>query len=202
MKELAARKHWIFDMDGTLTVPMHDFAWLKRQLGIPEDQDILATLSSRPASQAERDRAFIADWEEGIARKAQPQADGLALLASLDARGARLGVLTRNTKVGADLTLEAAGLDGFFAPQAVLSRDCAPAKPDPAGVQRLLDLWGADAADAVVVGDWIYDIRAGRSAGTSTVLVRRHGLQPWEHEADCTVDDLRALLPAVDGLPG
>lgn len=196
MTALADRQHWIFDMDGTLTVPMHDFDWLKRQLKIPDGEDILATLAARPAVQAARDRAFIADWEEDIARRARPQPDALALLGALEARGARLGVLTRNTKVGADLTLEAAGLSRFFEPEAVLSRDCAPAKPDPAGVDRLLNSWGAHAGDAVVVGDWVYDIRAGIAAGTATVLVRRHGPQPWEHEADCTVDTLEALLPS------
>ena len=194
MTSLADRQHWIFDMDGTLTVPMHDFDWLKRQLRIPDGEDILATLETRPAAQAARDRAFIAEWEEDIARRAQPQADALALLRALEARGARLGVLTRNTKIGADLTLEAAGLARFFAPEAVLSRDCAPAKPDPAGVLHLLGGWGASATDAVVVGDWVYDIRAGVAAGAATVLVRRHGPQPWEQEADLAVDTLEALL--------
>ncbi|HCR31850.1 MAG TPA: HAD family hydrolase, partial [Stenotrophomonas sp.] len=32
---LSAVRHWVFDMDGTLTVAMHDFERIKRELGIP-----------------------------------------------------------------------------------------------------------------------------------------------------------------------
>lgn len=199
MIDLTRRTHWVFDMDGTLTVPMHDFAAIKRELEIPDGEDILTELARRPPARAAADRAFLAAWEEDIARRAQAQDDALALLEALQDAGARLGVLTRNTRLGATLTLEASGLARFFADDEVLGRGCAPAKPHPGGVQVLLDRWGAQAEDAVVVGDWIYDIRAGAAAGAATVLVRRHGAQPWEGEADLTVDDLRMLLTAPAG---
>ncbi|MGE8273775.1 MAG: HAD family hydrolase, partial [Stenotrophomonas sp.] len=32
---LSTIRHWVFDMDGTLTVAMHDFARIKRELAIP-----------------------------------------------------------------------------------------------------------------------------------------------------------------------
>lgn len=38
--ELARRRHWVFDMDGTLTVAVHDFAAIRRALEIPAEADI------------------------------------------------------------------------------------------------------------------------------------------------------------------
>ena len=125
---------------------------------------------------------------------AEAWADAAPLLSHLRDRGRRLGVLTRNTALGARLTLEAAGLTAFFAPGDVLGRDDAPAKPDPAGVLRLLEGWGAVPEQAVVVGDWVHDLRAGTRAGAAAVLVRRHGPQDWEHEADHVIDQLGALI--------
>lgn len=188
--DLGARTHWIFDMDGTLTVPQHDFAWLRAQLEIPEGEDILQAIDARDPQRAAEDHAFIHRWEEAIAHGAKPQADALALLSALRARGCTLGVLTRNTLLGARITLQAAGLEGYFAPDAVLGRGCAPPKPLPGGVEALLSRWGAPPTDAVMVGDWIHDVEAGRAAGAATVLIRRHGPNPWDDVADLTVDTL------------
>jgi HAD superfamily hydrolase (TIGR01509 family) len=191
--DLVARRFWVFDMDGTLTVPMHDFAWLRAQLEIPDEVDILDEVNRRPSARAARDRAFIDAWELDLARRAEPMDDAVALLQDLAAAGRTLGVLTRNTRAGARITLAAAGLARFFAEDAVIGRDCAPPKPDPAGVRLLLDRWGAAPSDAVVVGDWVYDTRAGRAAGAATVLVTRHGPGDFAEEADLVVGSLYAV---------
>jgi HAD superfamily hydrolase (TIGR01509 family) len=191
--DLSRRRHWIFDMDGTLTVPMHDFAWLRARLGIPTGVDILADVDRRaPADQAAA-RRVIRDWELDIADRAEVQPDAIRLLEALASAGCRLGVLTRNTQEGAQRTLAAAGLTRFFAPEAVLGRDDAAPKPDPAGVLHLLALWQAAPGDAVMVGDWIYDTQAGRNAGTATVLVDRGERAPACESIDLRVDSLDAV---------
>ncbi|KAF1011751.1 MAG: hypothetical protein GAK32_00637 [Pseudomonas fluorescens] len=42
-------KHWVFDMDGTLTVAVHDFAAIRVALDIPAEDDILTHLAALPA---------------------------------------------------------------------------------------------------------------------------------------------------------
>lgn len=191
--DLAARRHWIFDMDGTLTVPMHDFAWLRARLGIPMGVDILADVDRRPPGEQAAARRVIRDWELDIADRAEVQPDALRLLEALAGAGCRLGVLTRNTQEGARRTLAAAGLARFFRPEAVLGRDDAAPKPDPAGVLHLLALWAGAPDDAVMVGDWIYDTQAGRNAGTATVLVDRGERAPTCASIDLRVDSLDAV---------
>ena len=43
---LAGRGHWVFDMDGTLTVAAHDFDAIRRELGVPAGKPLLETLAT------------------------------------------------------------------------------------------------------------------------------------------------------------
>ena len=49
---LADVRHWVFDMDGTLTVAVHDFAAIRVALAIPAEDDILTHLAALPADEA------------------------------------------------------------------------------------------------------------------------------------------------------
>ena len=84
---LADRKHWIFDLDGTLTKPVHDFDEIRRMLGVPNGRGILEWL----AQLSEQERAPLVEildrHEYELAERAE-QADGAAaLLAAPHARG-------------------------------------------------------------------------------------------------------------------
>ena len=166
---------WLFDMDGTLTVPQHDFKGIRRQLGAPLDSDLLAWISRLAPGPQQEARSSLQAWEEAIAKRSQAQQDALALLEHLAEQGADVGVITRNTYRNALITLEAAGLDSFFEPDRILGRDSAPPKPDPGGLQLLMQRMGSEPSSAVMVGDWSYDIEAGIAAGTATILVERSG---------------------------
>ena len=190
---LAQRTHWIFDMDGTLTQPAHDFVFARRTLKIPPHGDILSEIGRRSIPEQEAAHRWLNAWEEDIARRAQPQQDAVELLTWLHDQGCVYGVVTRNTKPNALLTLEAAGLSKWFPPEVILGREDAPPKPDPAALNRLLKQWNAAPHQAVMVGDYIHDSRAGRAAGVATLLVLRHQETGWQHEADFVVDHLFPL---------
>ena len=53
---LLKRKHWIFDLDGTLTIAVHDFNAIRKELGIPEGQPIIKTLESLPVKEARKQK--------------------------------------------------------------------------------------------------------------------------------------------------
>ena len=189
---LMKRRHWIFDMDGTLTLAAHDFAAFKADNGMPLDRPILEVLAEYPVEEAQRIHARLDDWEEAIARRAVAAADALTLLTHLHETGHVLGVLTRNSRRMATITLQAAQLSHFFDPQVVLGRDDAAPKPSPEGIPRLLAHWGAAAEDAVMVGDYRFDLEAGQAAGVATVLIDRHGGQNWP--SDVRVTELDSLI--------
>jgi phosphoglycolate phosphatase-like HAD superfamily hydrolase len=85
---------------------------------------------------------------------------------------------------------------------AVYTREDGPHKPSPAGVHALCEKMNAAPADTLVVGDYKFDIIAGRDAGCRTVLVTSTH-QPTAAELpewgppDLVVASLRELIPML-----
>lgn len=168
---LSAIRHWVFDMDGTLTVAVHDFARIKRELAIPQEDDILTHLAGLPAAAS------------------QPATGAVALVRALQGAGCRLGILTRNVRSLAQVTLQAIGLGDVFAEDDIIGRDEAEPKPSPAGLQYFLRRWQVEPSQVVMVGDYRFDLECGRAAGSRTLLVNAPD-NPWPdmacwHLADC-----------------
>ena len=198
MAEILRRRHWIFDLDGTLTVAIHDFALIRSLLGVPEGVDILGHLDALPAAEAVAARGTLARIEEELAARTQAAPGALGLVQRLYRRGARLGVLTRNTRANALSTLERIGLDSYIAAGDVLGRDEALAKPDPEGICKLARNWGMPASALVMVGDYGFDLQTGRAAGAATIHVDPSGAFRWPELTDLAVRSLAELESALD----
>jgi HAD superfamily hydrolase (TIGR01509 family) len=190
---VASRSHWVFDLDGTLTVAVHDFAAIRRELEIPAGTDILEHLASLSDQLAQPLHDRLQEIELELAAVTRAAAGALALLQHLQESGAQLGILTRNTRENAVRTLDLVGLGGFFDPAHVLGRDEALPKPDPDGIQRLARIWGIAPETTVMVGDYQYDLQAGRSAGALTVHVDSTRCFRWPELADVSVGTLEEL---------
>jgi putative hydrolase of the HAD superfamily len=117
-----------------------------------------------------------------------PEVPG-ALRALRDA-GARL-VVASNWDVSLHEVLDRTGLaplvDG-----AVSSAEVGAAKPDPALFAAALEVAGADASDALHVGDSLEaDVAGARAAGIEPVLVVRSGVAPDGVRSVRSLDELR-----------
>ncbi len=193
-KHILARRYWIFDLDGTLTLPVHDFAVIRAMLGMAEtDPDILGFLASLPTAEAAAKHSRLIEIEYELAARTAAAPGAERLLEQLLRRGSRIGILTRNTREIALHTLGMIGLKDFFAPEAVLGRDEAAPKPHPEGIEILLDAWGSRPDEAVMVGDYLFDLQVGRAAGTATIHVDRTGAFRWPELADVAVANLEEL---------
>jgi HAD superfamily hydrolase (TIGR01549 family) len=135
--------------------------------------------------------------EEELAARTEPAVGAVGLVQLLKSRGARLGVLTRNTRDNALCTLGRIGLSCYIAPDDVLGRDEAPAKPDPEGIIRLASNWGAPPSALVMVGDYRFDLETGRAAGAGTVHVDPTRTFPWPELTDIAVGTLAELEVAL-----
>jgi HAD superfamily hydrolase (TIGR01509 family) len=202
VSRLAGRDHWVFDLDGTLTVAAHDFDAIRAELGLPAGKPILESLAALPRRDADELRRRLDEIELAIACEARAAVGAKALLDALRAGGARVGILTRNSQHNALATLRACGLDAFFADADVIDREVVAPKPDPAGLRLLLMRWGGDAGRAVMVGDYLFDLQAGRGAGAAVVYVDPSGAFPWREHADVVVRDLVELRERVLALHG
>ncbi|MEN5367233.1 HAD family hydrolase [Stenotrophomonas sp. TWI273] len=195
---LPAIRHWVFDMDGTLTVAVHDFQRIKRDLAIPPDDDILTHLAALPAEEAAAKHAWLLAHERALAGAAQPAPGAVALIRALHAAGCRLGILTRNARELAEVTLQAIGVGDVFAREDIIGRDEAEPKPSPAGLRYFVERWQVDPAQVVMVGDYRFDLECGRAAGTRTVLVNTPD-NPWPGMACWHLADCGQVLAAWEG---
>ena len=191
--------HWIFDLDGTLTKDVHDFDAIRAALGLPPGRPILETIATLPAEQADELHRRLDEIEWQLTLKATPQPGARKLLLGLQQRGARMGILTRNSRRNACATLNSCGLSDFFESACVLGRESAAPKPDPEGIHKLLAYWEAHPRSAVMVGDYLYDLAAGRNAGTATVFANLVGNDRWVDQADLTVQHLDELYSLAVG---
>jgi phosphoglycolate phosphatase len=124
--------------------------------------------------------AFLAMREKGQIE--EPLYDGIGLLLSelLD-DGWLLGVATGKSDRGLERCLDHHGIKGLFV--TLQTADRHPSKPHPSMVYQALADAGAEATNAVVIGDTVFDIHMGKAAGTRTIGVN------WGYHP---VDELRA----------
>jgi HAD superfamily hydrolase (TIGR01509 family) len=195
--KLHQRNHWIFDMDGTLTISAHDFEYMRRELGLPSNTPILEALNAMPDDQAAPLWESLNQMEYHFASQASIMHGALGLLERLYQRNVQLAILTRNTLPVVEQTLQACGIEHFFPREHIFDRDACAPKPAPDGINQLLRLWQAHPDDTVMVGDYLFDLQAGKEAGVTTIHLDASGEFPWPDVADICIrhlDEIEVLL--------
>lgn len=200
MKLLSNKKFWIFDMDGTLTVAKHDFLAIKEELGISLEKDILTSLSELPEVEKKEKQIQLNEIEFKIARQAQPMVGSANLLTHLKDNEHHMGILTRNSFSNSIETLKAAGIHTYFQEKHIICRDRALPKPEPDGILYLMQEWNATPNQTVMVGDYLYDLLAGKRAGVETIYIDPSGNFPYQKEATYQVKDLNEILTLSSNL--
>jgi HAD superfamily hydrolase (TIGR01509 family) len=181
-------------MDGTLTVSAHDFEHMRRELGLAPQTPILEALQAMPANEAAPLWESLNELEFYYAGKASIMQGARELLQKLHAGGRQLAILTRNTMPVVKQTLQACKIDHFFPLDHILDRDACTPKPSPDGIQQLLQYWQADADDTVMVGDYLYDLEAGKGAGVATIHLDTRGDVDWSEFTDLHVEGLGEII--------
>jgi phosphoglycolate phosphatase len=109
-------------------------------------------------------------------------------------------VITNKREESSAKILEALGIAKHF--DFIAGSDTTPGKkPSPVPIQFVLEKFGLEPADAVIVGDSTYDIDAGRAAGITTIAVT-YGYRP-RHElqkAHYLVDRMPDVVPIIKKL--
>ena len=180
-----------FDLDSTLTRPYLDFRKLRQQLDLPEG-DILKWLEQLPRTEKTRAQALIEAFEQDGVENVEWNDGAQETFETVRAMGLPLAIVTRNSRA----SLIAACQHLRIAVEALVAREDAPPKPDPACLHHTASQLGVRVSHLLMVGDYRHDIDAGRAAGAMTVLLTNGQLPPWatEVQADLTIARIDELL--------
>jgi HAD superfamily hydrolase (TIGR01549 family) len=161
----------IFDLDDTLVKSTLDFAKIKDEIGCHKDGDILSFIASieRPLEQAkakeivlshELDDAKTSTWLPGAKQFVQDAHD----------YGFPLAIVTRNCKQATRIKMA----NNNIPIELVLTREDAPAKPDPSALLTIAEKWQIKPYDIAYIGDYIYDIQAAHNGNMQAWLYKQN----------------------------
>lgn len=206
----------IFDLDGTLSDSLADLTDATNQMRrhfnladltvehvrklVGEGARKLVERALPGASEDEIEEGlhiFLSYNDTHIADKTRLYPGVKESLDELKKRGKLLAVISNKNVALCQKLLAVLGVDGYFA--AVLGADSLPfRKPSPAPLMKLLDDFSVSADEALMVGDSINDIAAGKGAGVTTVGCS-YG---YGDEGDIAGADYRiSALPGLQELP-
>jgi HAD superfamily hydrolase (TIGR01509 family) len=134
--------------------------------------------------------------EMAAAAESRPHEGAEELIRFLKARGLPVGILTRNSRAAVSRSLENFARTRRTDFDLVITRDdpVSP-KPSPEGVLQAAGRFGIDPGELLLVGDFHFDIQAGRRAGALTVLLDNG--DTGHPVADVTADFTVATLTEV-----
>lgn len=157
----------IFDLDGTLVDSQLDFAAMRRDLRISSELGILESIAAiQNSKEQQRLLGIVHSHEMAGASRATPISGANELLRMLKPRDIKTAIFTRNSKLVTERSLQCLDVEIPL----IVAREDAPPKPDPAGLLLILDKWKFSADEVLFVGDYLYDLEAGKRAGIQTLL--------------------------------
>lgn len=185
----------IFDLDGTLTSLEVSFDGLRETLGLPAKTAVWEAIVEMPADERRRAEAILEEVEVSGACRCTIMPNAREMLSTLALWQIPTAVLTRNCRAALELALVRNDL--HF--EAKIARGDAEMKPHPDGVEKLARQLGVDAKRCLVVGDFVFDIDAGRNAGARTALYwpKEKMLPPFADRADHVIHDLMDVCEIV-----
>lgn len=120
--------------------------------------------------------------------------EGMAdLVADLRGSGRRCSVATGKSRRGLDSALVSSGLGSHF--EITRCADETRSKPDPAMLEEIVNFYGIDPAEAVMIGDTRYDLEMAQRIGMPSI-----GVEWGVHKRDVLGD--YAPHAIVDTVPG
>jgi len=172
----------LFDVDGTLIDTTDLIAGglahaVKLHVGVEPPHEELVALIGRPLAEQMRmygkesqveamSRSFI-EYYERNSHLEKPFPGALEMVEAVHSRGYITGIVTSKSRPEVASFLSRFPIQRYL-DIVVSSSDSPRPKPFPDPVLKALEMSGSDPRQTLFVGDSVYDMRAGRSAGVLT----------------------------------
>jgi phosphoglycolate phosphatase-like HAD superfamily hydrolase len=183
----------VFDFDGTLTAPGGiDFLAMRAAVGCPPDGTLLEFIAELPDVERVRANRRMVELGLEFAQASRPNIAAEDLVCELRKLGLPMAIVSRNCRAAvraafpnfsrispADFAMIIGRDDGF------------PPKPSPAALLHIADRLDLRADQLWMIGDYCFDLDAGRAAGARTVYLTNGETPRWT--ADFVIESLREL---------
>ncbi len=155
-----------FDLDGTLIELNIPFEEIRKKLGI-RDRFILEAILKMEENKRSKALKVLEHYETKCAENAKLIHFAKELIDALNQAGITKGVITRNCRRSVEVVSKKFDLKFDF----VITREDAKPKPSPEPVILALKMFNISRDRALIVGDFVFDLIAGKKAGIKTALI-------------------------------
>jgi HAD superfamily hydrolase (TIGR01509 family) len=185
----------IFDLDGTLTKPFFNFDVIREEMGLEKDAGpVLEVMKSMTDEQRRKAEAILLEHENRAVEESTLNPGAAETLEWLRQSGIHIGVLTRNKRENAEAVAKMHNLEF----DGIVGRDDGPVKPDAFGVLSLCDKFEVEPEQAMVVGDYLFDILCAKSAGAAAVLLKnQEKADEFARHADFSIDRIDEIVQII-----
>jgi len=186
----------IFDLDGTLTQPFFDFDAIRAEMGIDANAGpVLEAMERMTPEKRQACERILHRHESRAVSESRLNKGVRQTLELLRQAGIRIGVLTRNKRANAVAVAEKHHLEFDF----IVDREAGPVKPDAFGVLRICREFAVAPKDALVVGDYLFDVLCAKSAGALAVLlVNNSRAAEFAEQTDFVIETIDQVLDIVN----
>lgn len=184
----------LFDLDGVLVHSPLDLAAIKFELFGDTKTYIIEGIENLPeAERAEKNRILL-EREMEAAAESVLAPNVRELFRWLESRGIQRGVITRNAREVVELISKKHSIDLGV----IIARGDSRPKPDPDSVLTACRILGVNPEEAVMVGDFRFDIEAGKNSGAKTVFVETEKFKDLQCGEDARISNLSELKDIIE----
>ncbi len=177
MKQIRAL---VFDLDGTLVTSTLDFALIREELGCPEGIDVLTFVDGLSDAERVEAEAIIHRHEVEDAEQSVWLPGAQAFVKRCRDLEIPLAILTRNSDFSSRIKIAKNEIPIPY----LITRENSKPKPDPSALHEIASRFSLPSEAVLMVGDYKYDLQAGRNARMPTCLVHYEGEPDYLHLAD------------------
>lgn len=159
-------KAFVFDLDGTLIDSQLNFENLRAELGLEPGSPILEALAEWPPEKQAWAHQIVDQHEMNGVVLSQLYPGVNEFLKLLAERNIPAALFTRNSRKATQAAIER----HKFQFAAVITRDDAPPKPNPAGLLQIAQQFGLSPSEILFIGDYLFDLKAGSAAQMPTAI--------------------------------
>ncbi len=184
----------IFDLDGTLVSTDLNFNAIRDKIGCPQGSDILGFIETMACEhQQQQATEAVIDFEIMDAQQSEWILGAQSFVTSLIEHKYPTAIVTRNCRRASLVKLETNNIPINY----LVTREDAPAKPDPTALLQIADEWRISPQHIAYVGDYIYDIQAANNAGMASLFYCPTEKPDYAEQADYTFQSFTELTPYI-----